>query len=94
MGNLLFNKVLKSDEYRKKLDDKIKEYRAIMTPEKINAMIDGYDSVLLPYLQSAPDVYYMRLSFEDRERVKEAIAGEIESNYEKYLQSLQNPQPF
>ena len=93
-GNVLFRRVLKSDEYRQKLDDKIKEFKAFMTPEKINSLIEGYDSALLPYLQSVPDVYYMRLSFADRERVKASIAGEIEGNYQKYLQSLQNPQPF
>lgn len=93
-GNVLFRRVLKSDEYRQKLDSKINEFKAIMTPEKINSLIESYDSVLMPYLQRVPDVYYMRLSFEDRELVKSSIAGEIEGNYQKYLQTLQNPQPF
>lgn len=93
-GNVLFRKVLKSDQYRAKLDDKINEYRAFLTKERIQEMAQAYDEVVRPYVERMPDVGFLPRTLEEREQIKNAIADEVEQNYQLYLKSLEDPQPF
>lgn len=93
-GNVLFRRILKSDVYREKLDEKIKEYRAFITPERLRSMADGYDSVVAEYVQRMPDIQYLSSTLEQRRKIIEQFPYEVEENYEQYLQSLENPQPF
>lgn len=93
-GNVLFRKVLKSEEYRNKLDEKICEYKAILTEEKIRDMAAGYDSVVKSYVESMPDLMYLPVTLEQRQRVIEEFPKEVEQNYQDYLLSLEKPQPF
>lgn len=93
-GNVLLRKVLKSEEYRNKLDEKILEYRAILTEEKIRDMAAGYDSVVKSYVENMPDLMYLPVTLEQRQRVIEEFPKEVEQNYQDYLRSLEKPQPF
>ena len=93
-GNMLFRRILKSDVYRGKLDQKINEYRAFITPERLRSMADAYDSVVGEYVQKMPDIQYLSATLEQRQKIIEQFPLEVEENYEQYLKSLENPQPF
>lgn len=93
-GNVLFCKVLKSERYRAKLDEKINEYRSFLSKERIYRMAQAYDEVVLPYVQQLPDINFLPSTLEQRQQIKNAIADEMEQNYQLYLKSLENPQPF
>lgn len=93
-GNILFRRVLKSELYRDKLHEKIQEYRAILTEEKLQAMAAGYEQVVKPYVESTPDILNLPYALEDRQYVIEQFPKEVEQNYQKYLLTLQQPQPF
>lgn len=93
-GNMLFRKVMKSEKYREKLDDKINEYREYLSRERIDGMVKAYDEVVLPYVQRMPDIGFLPRTLEQRAQIRDAVADEVEQNYQLYLKSLENPQPF
>lgn len=93
-GNQLFRRILKSEVYRGKLDDKIQEYRGIITAEKLSSMAAAYDTVVGQYLQKLPDITYLNITFEERAEILRQFPAEVEKNYRLYLESLENPQPF
>lgn len=93
-GNVLVRKVLKSEEYRRKLDEKVTEYKEILTEEKIRNMAEGYDAVVKKYIECMPDILNLPVTFEQRQQVLETFPKEVEQNYQAYLQSLKKPQPF
>lgn len=93
-GNVLFRRVLKSDYYRERLHEKILEYKAILTEEKIDGMAADYENVIGSYVENMPDLMYLPYTLEQREYVLEHFSEEVEQNYQNYLLSLQKPQPF
>lgn len=93
-GNILFQRVLKSEKYREKLDNKIQEYRAILTEEKIQSMAAGYEKIVKPYVENVPDIMNLPYTLEERKYVVEQFPKEVEQNYQNYLLSLQKSQPF
>ncbi len=93
-GNILFQRVLKSKSYRTKLDDKIQEYRIIMTKEKLEEMITGYNDVVWKYRNQLPDILNLKLTNEEYLETCQTIPEEISQNYELYKKSLDSPMPF
>jgi spore coat protein H len=93
-GNVLFQRVLKSSYYRQKLDEKIEEYRKIITEDKLTKMIAGYKEVTDYYRNHLPDIMNNRLTNENYEKVCKEMPKEIEENYQLYKQSLEAPMPF
>ena len=91
-GTILHKRVLSLDIYRKKLDEKIEYLRTIITPEKIEEMIALYDPVVEPYINRMPDQYYVDMT--EYYLSLQLISGDLDSNYEHYLTSLEKPQPF
>ncbi len=93
-GNVLFRRVLMDNELRAGLDDKIEEYRNIITREKLEKMIDIYAPVVRKYAYSYPDSEHMPLTGGRYEAFIKALPDEVENNYRLYKLSLESPQPF
>ncbi len=93
-GATLHQRVLKSPELRKKLDDKVNEIRAQITPDRISQMVASYAAVVRPFLSSAPDANYAPRTMDEFESILQTIPNEIEHNYEMYKISLDSPMPF
>ncbi len=93
-GNVLFRRVLKSETYRQKLHEKIEEYRTYITRDKIQSMIERYETVVYPFVSSYPDIESLSGTLQERQQVFENIVGEVEVNYQEYLASLEKPMPF
>lgn len=93
-GNVLFQRALKSESYRKILDEKIELFRSIMTEEKMQALVDSYAEVVKPYVYAEPDLLHALLTEEEYDLVCEGITKEIEENYLLYKESLEAPMPF
>ena len=55
MGNQPFQRLLKSKEFRKGLDEKMDELRKTITSDKITSMSNEYAAVIRPYLAKMPD---------------------------------------
>ena len=57
-------------------------------------MSSQYENVVRPYLYSMPDQMHAPLTQAQYDTVAAGIPEEVEKNYEQYLESLENPQPF
>lgn len=93
-GNVLFQRCLKSDSFRKELDKAIIEMKDYLSEERLSTMISRYENVVRPYLYSMPDQMNAPLTQSQYDTVAAGIPEEVEKNYELYLESLEKPQPF
>lgn len=94
-GNVLFQRCLKSQTFRDKLNDAILDLKEnYPTEDRLTTMIESYKSVVKPYAYSMPDQMNEPLTEEQYEQVAAAIPGEVEKNYQLYLESLEKPMPF
>ena len=94
-GVVLFQRMYKNEEYRNGLTEVIETLRTqYLTEEKINNLVNTYRQVVKPYVYSMPDILYARLTDDEYDIVADALAGEIQQNYQFYLESLEKPMPF
>ena len=94
-GNVLFQRMYKIEEYRDGLTQVIETLRSeYLTAEKVGKMIETYREVVKPYVYSMPDVMYAPITSEEYDLVADALIGELEDNYQAYLESLERPMPF
>lgn len=93
-GNVLFQRCLKSAQFRKALDNAINDLRAELSEEKVGGMIDAYSVLTEPYVYSMPDRMYAPLTQTEYQHVKNSVYSEIEDNYRAYLESYKKPMPF
>lgn len=93
-GNKLFRRVLKIDAYREKLHEKVLEYKTFLSEEKLSKMAKSYNQDIEIYLKRFPDIEGLPITLAQRKEVLEQFPKEVEQNYQYYLQSLENPQPF
>lgn len=93
-GTVLPNRLLRQVEYRQALDDKINELRDILTPEKIQNMLELYKQATDQYVLRMPDIEHLRRTPELRDLEFELIPSDIEANYNLYVESLKKPMPF
>ncbi len=93
-GNVLFRRVLKSEDYRQKLHTKIEEYRSLLTEDRLQDRLAGYESVVYPFISRYPDIESLNGTLKERQTVYENITSEIEINCQEYLASLEKPMPF
>ena len=93
-GNVLFQRCLKSAEYRKALDDAVEDLRSVLSPELVNSYVDSYAQLLKPYVFSSRDLIYAPLTSEQYDIVVKGINDEIVDNYNRYRESLKKPMPF
>ena len=57
-------------------------------------MAQAYDLVVGEYVQRMPDIQYLSATLGQRSEIIAQFPHEVEENYEQYLKSLENPQPF
>ena len=94
-GNVLFQRMYKLEEYQNGLTQAIETlYTEYLTAEKVTELIQLYKPVVKPYVYSMPDLMYAPITSEQYETVTDSMAGEIEDNYQAYLESLEKPMPF
>lgn len=92
----LFERIFKEEEYRERLqevfDDLLTNY---LTYEQVKAKADSYAQVVRPYVYRMPDLQYARAeTVEEYNYLVENLPGEIQRNYQYYLDSLEKPWPF
>jgi spore coat protein H len=93
-GVPLHSRVLKVARYRQMLDAKINELRAFLTPERLEGMLKEYKVVTDAYSLQMPDLYNLPVNVDKYNKDYQEIPGEIQVNYDLYLQSLNSPQPY
>lgn len=93
-GNVLFQRCLRSEAYRKALDEAVENLRATLTPELINSYVEDYTKLLKPYVYSSRDLLYAPLTQTEYDQVAKGINAEITDNYERYYKSMKKPMPF
>ncbi|MBQ6895504.1 MAG: CotH kinase family protein, partial [Clostridia bacterium] len=93
-GNVLFQRCLKSEKFRKQLDSAVKDIKSYLTKERMTEMAKKYASVVKPYVYSMPDIMYTHLNQSQYNTVAKAITEEIDDNYRRYKESLKKPMPF
>jgi spore coat protein H len=93
-GNMLFQRCLKSDDFRKKLDDAILDIKGYLTGERVSEAVAGYRSIVENYVFAEPDIYYLGLTPEQYDKVAKALPSEVDLYYNNYLETLEYPQPF
>ena len=82
-GNVLFQRCLKSQTFRDKLNDAILDLKEnYLTEDRLTTMIESYKSVVKPYAYSMPDQMNEPLTEAQYEQVAAAIPGEVEKNYQ------------
>jgi spore coat protein H len=92
-GSVLSNRLLRLPQYRQALDDKINELMEFLTPERIKNMLTVYKKAVDPYVTRMPDLQYLGKP-QDRDLEFELMPGDIQTNYNNYLESLKKPMPF
>lgn len=93
-ANVLFNRMLRIESYRKALDEKMTLLRGIVTPEHVREMIGVYQPIVEHYMTSMPDKARWEVTMEQFHAILEEIPLELDESYENYLASLKKPMPF
>jgi spore coat protein H len=93
-GNVLFQRYLKSDNYRAKLDETITELKNYLSKERISSMIKDYRTVTEQYVYRLPDSNNEALTREEYDKVADGLPNLIDFYYKGYLASLEKPLPF
>ena len=94
-GNVLFQRMLKSENYRKALDAAIEDLRTnYLTKSKIETMSKRYAGIVKPYVYSYPDILNLPFTSTDYDRIVAGLPSEIETNYNLYKESFEKPMPF
>lgn len=93
-GNVLFQRALKSESFRTALNDKIEEFRKIITEERLAEMAASYVEVVKPYVYGEADSYYAPLTEAEYDYICQEFVKEVTINYEYYKESLEAPMPF
>lgn len=93
-GNVLFQRCLKSEEFRKALDDAVEVIKGRLTDQYINGYVTTYGDLLKPLIYSGADITYAPLTQQEYTEVANGIYDEIEDNYKRYKESLEKPLPF
>lgn len=93
-GNVLFRRIFKSESLRAVLEEKIQEYRSVITEEKLTSMVAQYAAVVENYAFAFPDSEHMPVTQSQYEQLMTELPEEVEKNYEHYVESLKEPMPF
>lgn len=94
-GNVLFQRLLKSERFRTGLDKVVDElYKNQLSPNNMGELSKQYASIVKPYLERMPDVEHVRLKDGQYDQILNALPNDIEKNYKDYKESLKSPQPF
>lgn len=93
-GNVLFQRCLKSSDFRKALDDAMNDLRKILSEEVVDSYVNAYSALLKPLVFTGRDLIYEPITPDDYDTVVSGINAEMVNNYERYVASLKKPMPF
>ncbi|MBN1777840.1 MAG: CotH kinase family protein [Clostridiales bacterium] len=93
-GMRLFNRMLRVDEYRDALREKMELLRGIITPERIAAEIAAYRTVVDTFTGRMPDTINLTCTLEQLEVLYQNMPYDVDTAYQDFLDSLKNPMPF
>lgn len=93
-GNVLFRRCLQSEQFRQALDAAIEDLFAVMSAEKIDALVEHYRSIVEPFLWRQPDVTYLPVTRAQYDTIARSLHSEIVENRRLYRESLKKPMPF
>ena len=93
-GNILFQRCLKSEDFRAELDAAVLDLKDYLSEERLAKMVKEYKNVVKPFVYSMPDQMHAYVTEEQYDKVAAELPGEIEQNYQLYLESLKKPLPF
>ncbi len=94
-GNVLFQRALKSEKFRKALDDAISDLKTnYLSKEKVDSIAKRYAAIVKPYVYSYPDILHIPLTSGQYDRVVNGLSSEIELNHKLYKASFEKPMPF
>lgn len=93
-GVVLHQRVLTVPEYRQKLDEKMDGLLPLLTPDRINKMLNVYRAATEPFVNRMPDMRYLAGTPAQYDRAYSYIPDEVQTNYALYKQSLESPMPF
>lgn len=93
-GSVLHQRVLKSEELRGKLLQKVEELMKLVTKERVSEMVDTYSNITRQYLSQLPDQMYAPEDMETFEEIIKTIPDEMQYNYQFLGTSLESPMPF
>lgn len=94
-GVQLHRRYLLQPGNQEKLTAKIQELmRTSFTEERVNSLLDSYRPVLEEMLDKSPDLELLEIPLNQYNRYINQFYGQIEKNYQAYLNSVQYPLPF
>lgn len=93
-GNVLFQRCLQSETFREELNEAILDLKTYLSEDRLRTMIGRYQAVVKPYAYSMPDQMNEPLTEDEYDEIASEIPGEVENNYQLYLESLKKPMPF
>lgn len=93
-GNVLFQRCLKSEEFRAALDSAVEDIKQTLTPELVNSYLDEYAKLIKPQIYKGRDLTYTPLTKAEYDAVVKGFNAEIADNYIRYKDSLTKPMPF
>ncbi len=93
-GNVLYQRALKSETYRKALDKAIRDLKSYLSKDRVDTIAKRYAKIVKPYIYSYPDIAITPLTRSQYDHVVNSLSSEIETNFELYKESLEKPMPF
>lgn len=94
-GNVLFQRCLKSESFRDELFKAVSDLKEnYLSQKQVSEKISEYVSVTKLYGFRMPDSMYIGVTEAEYDQIAAAIPGEVEQNYQLYLESLKKPMPF
>ncbi len=93
-GNILFQRCLKSERFRRELDEAINVLKDYLSEDRLTSMVENYRKTTEPFVFAAPDVWNEPLTPEQYDEVAKGIPALVDYYYEQYLETLQYPLPF
>jgi len=93
-GNVLHRRMLMVPEYRRKLHRKMRDVLEILSPERINNMLNTYRGVTDQYVLRMPDQLNLPGTAAWYDRAYSLIPDEPRNSYQLHLDALLSPMPF
>lgn len=92
---VLADRMFREEEYVDMLTAAVEDLRQnYLTYDKMKVMADSYADIVKPYLYGGADSGNAYVTEQEYEVILNALPGEVERNYQYYLESLEKPWPF
>lgn len=92
--NPLFDKIANDNTLREELIIRVQQLHEKMGAVDMEAMIEEYEKVIMPYLSGLPDYQYMEMPIPEFQESLYLLLEMIDSNYVEFIQSLEYPTPI